>query len=142
MIIVFEILGYGHYLSLPSTFSQKTLCADISTSFIFIIGKCLQLRYMQLFSDILGDIEIHLRNENLELTLVASVKLSYQKNFVADRWQTLFVKLPDSKFLHQIIVKFVRPPNSRSGIQIDDLTIRPCLDFSTCQTLFSIDVIE
>ena len=143
MIFIFEILGYGHYLSLPLT-SAELSCADIRTSFIFISGKCLQLKYIQLreFSDIIGNIEIYLMNENWELTLVATVKLSYQANAGFKIWQILFVKLPDSKFLHQIIVKFVRLEFVFGGIYIDDLTIRPCLDFSTYHILFSCDVMQ
>ena len=119
----------GHYLYLPIAWYTDS-CAEIRTDFVIPTAKCLSLRYVQLFAESGGTIEIYLRNEDLEIDLVSKIVFPLETDFFLNWWRLIVIKLPESQRLHQVIIKAVRDPEVPStGMQIDDITIRPCLDF-------------
>ena len=76
--------------------------------------------------------DIFLRNEDLDMTLIKTLQYSSSVAFkVAHNiWQLLFIRLPERERLQRIIIKITRPANNATGLAIDDFTVRPCLDFS------------
>ena len=119
---------------LPLVTSEQELCADVRTPFINTTSTCLQLKYLQLGDNTEWKMDIYLRNEKLDMTLIKT--LQYTSSVASgvlqralDTWQMLFLKLPDRKGLQQVLVKITRPAGKASGLGIDDLTIRPCSDF-------------
>ena len=119
----------GHVLNFPTSVSTESTCADIQTSYINTTGKCL-LFYFRWIST--GSLEIHLRSEDKHMEKLKEFSSSVQSQQLAGSWHQVFIALPSSRILHQIIVKFVRPEYDSaipSGVAIDDLSVRPCSDF-------------
>ena len=127
----FFVAVEGHYLLLPLVVYKQESCVDFRTPYLNTTGTCLQFKYLQLYDDVEWAIEIYLRNENLDIVLIKTIEYSTSTSFeVARIWQMLFMRLPDSNNLQEVIIKIIRPANEDSGLAIDDFTIRPCSDFS------------
>ena len=125
-------IGEGHVLNFPTSISFDNMCADIQTSYINTTGKCLLLNFRWIT---FGLLEIYLRSEDKRTTKIKELSSSTQPQKLAGSWQHVFIALPSSRILHQLIVKFVKPETySRipSGVAIDDLSVRPCSDFGKC----------
>ena len=124
-------------LYLPIAFSDVNTCADAKTSYIILQGKCLQLNYMTLDQKTWGSIEVFLSDENLELEFVDRITFASLPQQVATQWQSWITRLPDREGLRQVIIKSIRPANRYTGMAIDDLSIRPCPDFSKFPKIMS-----
>ena len=83
-----------------------------------------------MYPEVTGNIHIYLRNEDLTMNLLKDINLSEQPGDIADKWQSVLVKLTDTDLPKQIVVKFIKAVNNFSGLAIDDLSVRPCPDFS------------
>ena len=121
----------GHFLFLPFLMPKTKSCADFKTPFMNVTGLCLQLQYTQLYKNIRWEMEIYLRNEELEMNLIKFLKDSENISEDDAVWHTLLIRLPDRSDLQQLVVKIIRPIGAvDSGLAIDDVTVRPCSDFS------------
>ena len=122
-------VGGGHVLNFPATISFDSTCDDIQTSYIYTNGKCLLFNFHWITT---GLLEIYLRSEDKRTEKIKELSSSTQSQKLAGSWQQVFIALPSSRILHQLIVKFVKPKTySRipRGVAIDDLSVRPCSDF-------------
>ena len=116
-------------LNFPTSASVDSTCADIQTSYINTTGKCLLFYFRWITT---GALEIHLRSEDKHTEKIKELSSSTQSQQLAGSWQQVFIALPSSRILQQLIVKFVRPEYDSgipSGVAIDDLSVRPCSDF-------------
>ena len=116
---------------LPLLTSTNESCADIKTPYINVSDACLQFKYTPLYDDVQWIMEIYMQNEELDVTLIKTLQYSKTSTTMAPvDWQLLFVKLPKSKGLQQVIVKITRQAGVLTGFAVDDFTLRPCSDFS------------
>ena len=120
----------GHFLYLPVTFSTAVTCADFTTSYLITRGKCLQISYLAINDKIWGSIDVYLNDENLEKEFVGNIVFTGLPKLVANRWQSWIIRLPDRDGLRQVVIKGIRTANQYTGMAIDDLSIRPCSDYS------------
>ena len=77
-----------------------------------------------------GSVEVYLRDENLDIEFIKSLTFAGLSSSVAGLWQSWIIRLPDRDGLRQVIIKGIRPANHYTGMALDDLSIRPCSDFS------------
>ena len=117
-------------LFLPLTNQREKLCADFSTSYLYTSGKCLLLNYLLPYTSISsGILFVYLLDENLDFTLLKAINIKNLPSEIFLKWQMIIIKLPDTKKLQKIYIKFERNFNifrTSSSIAIDDLSIQPC----------------
>lgn len=105
------------------------------SDFMITANKCLLLHYMWL--DV-GYLFVYLVDEDLSKELIA---LHSNKNatLATHTWSTLFIALPTKKSLQRVVIVGARHYDGASGIIVDDMSIRPCSDFSKYPINQSID---
>ena len=127
----------GHYLLLPLLTLTSESCADFRSPYINVSEACLQFKYTPLYEDVHWIMEIYMQNEELDVVSIKTLQYSEINATVAIvDWQLLFIKLPKSTGLQQIIVKITRRAGVFTGFAVDDFTIRPCSDFSKLIVLY------
>ena len=63
--------------------------------------------------------------------MIKTLDLADLPSDVVKKYQSLLIKLPESKKLYKIIIQFVRPANVKTGgVSLDDLFVQPCSEFS------------
>jgi hypothetical protein len=113
-------------LYLLSTSSNPATCAEAVTDFIITNNKCLLMHYMWLN---IGSLNVYLVGEDLSRTYITSVG-NMNDTVAGGVWSMLFIALPVKNSLQRVVITGVRTSQGISGILIDDMSIRPCSDFS------------
>ena len=112
---------------MPSKSETNPPCASFRTQFFNVSNKCLLFHYRWVYS---GSMTIFLRNDDRDLEVLTNISSRADVQELSGTWHTLFLRLPLRKNLRQIVFKGNRISGELSGVALDDLTIRPCTDFS------------
>lgn len=139
LIFTNKFLENGHYLELFNTNTRPGFTSRIQTEFMNTSGKCMIL-YGKLSGKGKGSINIILQAESLvEITLhtlsdsdydgFATVDYYWDVQLQAiEKWISRFTKLPNG--IHRVIVEGNRASAGYGGLQLDDIQITECQDFS------------
>jgi hypothetical protein len=133
------VLALNAPFPLPPNYSDADdMCGYFAFDFINTTNKCLLFHYYWagLVPMRRSYFQIFLLGEDNELELVKEVVAplgTFQTyNFHTD-WTLLLFALPSRRGLHKIVIKGTLAgyaSNYYTGLFLDDITIRPCTDFS------------